>query len=392
MIPAKTETTVGSDVDAEPALANAKHPIAENNGAAAQAANLLRERTGADPQNETHGVSIVPNFSDRSRSKTKELTEEEEEAKRIRQMKRQMYEQALNAPTTVKIDENIGRNGKSPDQLQGADQLAAVLKAAGATADPSAAINDRLGDLAALANSAGGASGSDANNQKGKKQFSEEQNTGKFGYLMHTRVAPISPYEIKSGTIIPGVLITAINSDLPGMIVGQVSQNVYDTATGKYLIIPQGTKIVGSYDSQVSYGQQRALVVWNKLTFPDASDLFIGTMSGADQAGAAGLHDQVNNHYVKLFGSALMLSIFSAGVQYSQPPASGVNVQPTAQQTLAAEFGREMGQLGEEVIRKQMNVQPTIEIRPGYRFSIMVNKDLVLMPYTPMAPRSVAAQ
>ncbi len=229
-----------------------------------------------------------------------------------------------------------------------------------------------------LPNSGLADSANDPNLQGRKESFFNQQVAS--NYLPHKKVAPISPYEVKQGTVIPGVMITGINSDLPGQIIGQVSQNVYDSVTGKNLLIPQGTKIVGSYDSFVAVGQERALVAWRRLVFPDGMAIDLLGMAGADQGGYAGFNDQVNNRYFKIFGSALMLSLVGTGYQISQPQQDGRQF-PSNQDILAAEVGRQFSQVSSEIIRRNMQVQPTIEIRPGYRFNIMINKDMVLEPY-----------
>lgn len=139
--------------------------------------------------------------------------------------------------------------------------------------------------------------------------------------------APQSRTELKAGTVIPAVMIGGIKSDLPGQIVGQVSRNVYDSTTGRYLLIPQGSRLVGTYDSTVGYGEKRLLVAWKRLILPDGSSFDLGAMPGADSAGYAGFKDRVNTHFAKAMSSALMVSLFSAGIQLSQPQAAnGENV------------------------------------------------------------------
>lgn len=217
----------------------------------------------------------------------------------------------------------------------------------------------------------------DTNLQRRKEAFAQSEVMSDH-YLPYRKEKPRSPYEIKQGSVIPGVMITGINSDLPGQIIGQVSQHVYDTVSGDNLLIPQGSKIVGSYDSFIALGQERAMVIWRRLIFPDGNAIDLINMSGADQAGYAGFQDQVNNHYMKIFGSAILLSLVGAGYQISQP-ASGSGETP--RDILAAEVGRQLSTVSGELIRRNMNIQPTIEIRPGYRFNIMVNKDIILEPY-----------
>lgn len=217
----------------------------------------------------------------------------------------------------------------------------------------------------------------DPNGQGEKnKWISAGNQLAKGDYLTNTRVPPLSAYEIKAGTIIPGVMISGVNSDLPGQIIGQVSANVYDSATGRYLLIPQGAKLIGTYDSRVTLGQRRVLIAWHRIIFPDASSINLDTMPGADQSGFAGFRDQVNNHYWRIFGNAFMLSLFAAGIQLSQPQQQ-TNML-TNQQTIAAAIGQQLGQLGMEMTRRNMDIQPTITIRPGYRFNVMVTKDMVL--------------
>ena len=197
-------------------------------------------------------------------------------------------------------------------------------------------------------------------------------------YLAHQKKAAIAPsQEVKAGWVIPGVMISGMNSDLPGQIIGQVREPVYDSATGTQCLIPSGSRLVGIYDSGVTLGQTRALAAWQRIIYPDGSSISLDKMPGADQGGYAGFDDQVNNHYLKIFGAGAMLSIFSAGIQLSQPQASnGENY--SSQQTIAGALGQQMGQIGMQMAQRNMNIQPTLEIRPGYEFTIMVTKDILL--------------
>lgn len=266
--------------------------------------------------------------------------------------------------------------GQTPAQLAGLAGAAEVLRNAGVAGGAGAGgLNLGGGDLAAL-----GGQG-DPNQQDHKRAFlsqSPELET----YLKHTRTPPVSTMEVKAGTVIPGVMIGGINSDLPGQIIGQVRENVYDTATGQYLLIPAGARLVGTYDSTVTMGQERVLVAWRRIIYPDGSSVSLDLMPGADTGGYAGFNDKVNNHYWRIFGNALMLSLFSAGIQLSQPQGpTGPYGGYDSQQILAAEIGRQLGQLGMEMARRNLSIQPTLEIRPGYRFVVMVTKDIVLPPW-----------
>jgi type IV secretory pathway VirB10-like protein len=184
---------------------------------------------------------------------------------------------------------------------------------------------------------------------------------------------------VKAGTIIPAVLLTGLNSDLPGQLIGQVREPVFDTESGQHLLIPQGARLIGLYDHQVLYGQERVLVTWKRIIFPNGANLSLKDgMPGTDAAGAAGFHDQVNLHLVRVFGNALLLSVFSAGVQLSQIPDFGRGFTgPSAGNVLGSALGQELGQTANELIRRGINVAPTLEIRPGYPFNVMVTQDLV---------------
>lgn len=215
----------------------------------------------------------------------------------------------------------------------------------------------------------------DLNRQADKLAFMEKSR--KTTYLANRVTRPVSPYELKTGTVIPGILIGEINSDLPGEIIAQVSKNVYDTASGNYILIPQGTKIFGHYDSQVAFGQARVLVSWQRLIFPDSSTLELEGMSGHDQAGQSGFGDQVNNHYGRIFGGALLTSLLAAGYQLSQTQQQSALAVPSNQQVAAAAVGQQVSEVGVEIARRNLRIQPTLEIRKGYRLTVMVNKDVV---------------
>jgi type IV secretion system protein VirB10 len=196
-------------------------------------------------------------------------------------------------------------------------------------------------------------------------------------YLNAALEKPKSPYEVMQGTIIPGVMITGISSDLPGQILGQVSQNVYDSVTGKYLLIPQGTRIIGSYDSRIMYGQERLLVAWNRLIFPNGYSLSLQGMQGVDISGYIGMKDKVDNHSGKMFTSVILGSAIIAAaeiatknkVENSWQASAGRGVSENAIQTV------------DKIIEKNLSIQPTLEIRPGFRFNIFVTKDIILQPY-----------
>ena len=199
------------------------------------------------------------------------------------------------------------------------------------------------------------------------------------------RVEPASsPYTLQAGTVIPGLLITGINSDLPGEIVGQVSRNVYDSRTQQIPLIPKGSRLIGTYDNQVVAGQGRLLVAWTRLILPDGRSMRLPGLALTDPAGQSGAKDKVDNHWRRVFGNALLLSAISAGVQLSQPQQTSVLSTPSAGQVAAGAIGQELSNVALEILRRGMDVAPTITIRAGQPFNVFLSGDLVLgAPYTP---------
>jgi type IV secretion system protein VirB10 len=228
--------------------------------------------------------------------------------------------------------------------------------------------------------------------QRAKNEFlSLQKSTTASDYLTTPRQAAISPYEVQAGSIIPAILVTGINSDLPGQMIGQVSQNVYDSKTGTYLLIPAGSKLVGRYDSQVSNGQSRVLVAWQRIIFPDSSFIDINGMSGADTAGYTGLTGKVDDHSGKLFRNAILSSLIGVGAALLQPrtaltaltPVGAVMTTPSVGSQVAGQVGTQVAQVAQQSATQGVQAAPTIEVRPGYLFNILVDRDLVLPgPYT----------
>lgn len=193
---------------------------------------------------------------------------------------------------------------------------------------------------------------------------------------------PTSPYQVMAGTIIPAALVTGINSDLPGQVIANVSEAVYDTATGRYLLIPQGSRLIGRYDSQVSFGQRRVLLVWTRLILPDTSSISLDRLPGIDPAGYAGLEDGVDWHWDRILAGAALSTLLGVGAELAAPDRSGsdgkviIATRQSAQDTV--------NQVGQEITKRNMNIQPTLTIRPGFPMRVMVNKDLILRPYQPL--------
>jgi type IV secretion system protein VirB10 len=203
-------------------------------------------------------------------------------------------------------------------------------------------------------------------------------------YLQGTLQAPRSPYEVKAGTLIPAVLITGINSQLPGMIIAQVSEQVFDTVSGRYLLIPQGTRILGQYENSINYGQERVRVVWNRMIFPDGSSIALEGMPGVDTGGQSGFTDQTDNHWGKLAGGVFLSSLL-AGTAQSQYDNGNFEGR------FYSNVGSEINRTGQRITRKNLDIQPTLEIRQGYPVNILVHKDMILKPYTQIADPALDA-
>ncbi len=227
------------------------------------------------------------------------------------------------------------------------------------------------------------------NLQSQKESFIEKaraENTAD-DYLKYTRTPPLSRFEIKAGWEIPAVLEQGLNSDLPGELKALVMSNVYDTATGQYLLIPQGARLVGEYNSRVAYGQNGVQVAWHRLIFPDGSAIDLGGMEGLDAQGNAGLRDKVDHHYKQLIGGAIMTTMFDAALAVTQSRQQSVLLYPSPGQETEGAAGREVSQLGSQMARRNLNVQPTIKVPAGYKFNVRVNRDILFEePYTPEDP------
>ena len=194
-------------------------------------------------------------------------------------------------------------------------------------------------------------------------------------------VRPASPFVVQAGTVIPAALITGIRSDLPGQITAQVTEVVFDTATGRIRLIPQGARLIGIYDSQVAFGQSRVLLVWTRLIMPNGRSIVLERQPGADVAGESGLEDEIDNHWKGLLGAAALSTLLAVGTEVNS--GTGVNNTNSAIiQALRRGAGDSINQTGQQLVRRNLNIQPTLAIRPGFTVRVIVNRDLVLEPYT----------
>lgn len=196
--------------------------------------------------------------------------------------------------------------------------------------------------------------------------------------------APTTPYILRTGAVIPALLLSAMESELPGTIIAQVSEDVYDTPKGDFLLVPQGSRLVGEYSNAIQYGQARIFVAWQRIIYPDGSALDIGAMPGADESGEAGFNDQVNNHFVRIFGSALLMSAVTAATNWAtNHNQTGFNGNGfSASDALSEAVGQQLGQATAQLLEKNLSVAPSIRIRSGFRFNVLVVKDLTFeRPY-----------
>ncbi|WP_034296825.1 TrbI/VirB10 family protein [Herbaspirillum sp. RV1423] len=193
---------------------------------------------------------------------------------------------------------------------------------------------------------------------------------------------PASPYQVMAGTVIAAALVTGIKSDLPGDVIATVTEPVYDTATGKYVLIPPGSRLLGKYNSQVSYGQSRVQVVWNRVILPDTSSFQLDKLVGTDPAGYAGLEDGVDWHWDRVFAGAALTTLLGIGAELAAPENhnGGDRVIIAGRDSLKDS----VNQVGQEMTRRNMNMQPTLTERPGLPVRVIVNRDLVLRPYQPL--------
>ncbi|RTL74482.1 MAG: TrbI/VirB10 family protein [Bradyrhizobiaceae bacterium] len=193
---------------------------------------------------------------------------------------------------------------------------------------------------------------------------------------------PSSSFVVQAGTIIPAALITGIRSDLPGQITAQVTEAVFDSPTGRAKLIPQGARLIGQYDSQIAFGQSRVLLVWTRLIMPNGKSIVLERQPGADASGYSGLEDEVDNHWAALFKAALLSTLLSVG---SEVGTSGN--ENNLIQAIRRGGSESFNQVGQRVVSRNLDIQPTLTIRPGFPVRVIVNRDLVLEPYRQEAAR-----
>jgi type IV secretion system protein VirB10 len=195
-------------------------------------------------------------------------------------------------------------------------------------------------------------------------------------YNPHDLQKPASPHQLMAGTIIAASMVSGLNSDLPGFVIAQVTENVYDTVSGRYLLIPQGARLIGKYDNVIAFGQERALVVWQRIILPDGSSLLIDNLPATDTGGYAGLADEVDLHTWKLLKGVALATVLGVGSQLAFGTSDSDLVKALQQSTQST-----TNRAGQRLVERNLNVQPTITVRPGWPLRVIVHKDLVLRPY-----------
>lgn len=215
----------------------------------------------------------------------------------------------------------------------------------------------------------------DQNTQQRKLDFMGQQTSGGI-YNAHALQTPASPYQVMAGSVIAASLITGLNSDLPGMVVAQVTEPVFDTVTGRILLIPQGSRLIGSYDSVVAFGQSRALLVWQRIILPDGGSIQIDNLPATDAAGYAGLSDRVDFHTWRLLKGVALSTLLGVGTELSLGSDESDLVRAIRQSTQQS-----ANQAGQQIVSKNLNIQPTITVRPGWPLRVIVHKDIQLRPW-----------
>jgi len=197
-------------------------------------------------------------------------------------------------------------------------------------------------------------------------------------YNPHQLEEPVSPYQLIAGSIIPASLLSGLNSDLPGFIIAQVTSHVFDSVTGRHLLIPQGSRLIGRYDSVVAFGQERALVIWQRIIRPDASSILIDNLPATDTGGYTGLADQIDLHSWKLLKGVALATVFGIGNSLAFGAGSG---ESDIIRALREAAGQTTNRVSQGLVERNLNVQPTLTVRPGWPLRVIVHKDLILSPY-----------
>ena len=279
------------------------------------------------------------------------------------------FEAALVAPVFAsEIDNSAGANLARPDwDFASGGELASAAALPARTSDDAPAETPRISTFPILPSAGLPA------DRPARLAGSNRPTT------IRTSVEPApGPYAIQAGTLIPAVLLTGIDSDLPGDVLAQVARDVYDSRSMQRVLVPKGSKLIGRYEDQVGVGQDRLLIAWTRIVFPDGRSVTLPGLETKDRTGAGGLRDKVDRHTGRVFGTATLLSLIGAGLQLSQPQggATPFGSYPSPQQVAAAAVGQELAQVATQMLRRDLEIRPTIRIRQGMPFNVFFNADL----------------
>ncbi len=233
---------------------------------------------------------------------------------------------------------------------------------------------DPFAALAALQGGSAQPGGSGSADLLSKTTFLEKLPDGSV-YNQHVLQTPASPYQLMAGTVIAASLITGLNSDLPGTVIAQVTEQVFDTVTGQHLLIPQGTRLIGKYDSSIAFGQDRALIVWQRIIRPNGSSVVIDNLPGTDTSGYAGVADEVDFHTWELLQGIGLSTLLGVGTELSFGTGESDLVRALRESTQ-----QNVSNAGQNIVERMLNIEPTITVRPGWPLRILVHKDIILPP------------
>jgi type IV secretion system protein VirB10 len=288
----------------------------------------------------------------------------------------------------------LARTGTAADDPVGkllADMTLARLKRRAAARDAKPDFGDHAPNASmtsAVAQSSAPTAATDGPARSSRDQDNRQDDKGAFvatrrtadPYLDQNVLTPLTKVYVGAGTVIPAVLLTGMNSDLPGMITAQVAQTIYDTVSGRHVLIPQGSTLIGEYDSRITYGQARVLFVWTRVRFPNGNSINLEGMPGTDLSGFAGVRDKVDNHWWKIAQGVVLGSLLGAAAQQSY--GGGLSTaNPSLGQLAAAGAAQNINSAGQQIVQKDLQVQPTLIVRPGQRIAVFVTKDIELPPY-----------
>lgn len=329
--------------------------------------------TASTEEQATNEKEEFPSLAQMSRHE-KDYWEAQRQA--ITEARIQAYQAALQSPTVITTVQAPEAKTVVHEQIAAAQQQLEAMR------NPMEAYQARLAQVRAqLSGNSGVIPASSDASENTSSSIGNLQQFSRDSWTLPHAVATHARYTLQAGFVLPAIMISGITSNLPGQVIAQVSHDVFDSPTGRYLLIPQGTRLIGTYNADINFGQNRILMAWQRLLFPDGTTLDIEAMPGTDASGNAGFKDEVNNHYFRLFASSILLSGVIAGVNLSQESNDSGDSQ-RASDALSEALGQTLGQTMSDLIRKNMNVSPTLHIRPGYRFNIMATKDIVFAtPY-----------